>query len=275
MGVCGASVAAADVTVPSVFGCGSIAWAKDSVIASRFSDNTLDKLATFRLPWGQPDDLYYPAWMEGLWSVRAKLTNYAAPLGLKYVSSGGSNVDMAKQSLAEQQSRLGVPVDYRLRYVKTKRQHIVEDRIYNLAAREDAYAGRNVTKRVVYADSPGSTREDAIKRGDGPDDPLLAALLYSKLGVQKILVTRFQTEEDSEDVWRSSQATRTLLAQGRMNPIAVDEEILTEYTRLSDGNVAGRIRLLGFLNPNDPMFFEAGSKAVTIADYALQLTPVP
>merc|ERR1712008_333939 len=126
----------------------------------------------------------YPAWMEGLWSVQAKLTNYSAPLGLRYVSSGGSNEEMAKQSLAEQQRRLGVPVDYSLRYFKTKRQQVVEDRLFNLAAREDAYAGRNVTKRVVYADTPGSTREDAMKRGDGPDDPLLAALLYSKLGVQ-------------------------------------------------------------------------------------------
>merc|ERR1712108_132732 len=99
-------------------------------------------------------------------------------------------------------------------------------------------------------------------------------------GVQKIYVTAFRTEDDEGgDVWRGAASTRTQLAApgAGYNPITVDEEVLTEYRRLfggAGGTVVGRVRLLGFLNPFDPLFFQAGNRAVTIADYALELTPV-
>ncbi|CAK0811710.1 unnamed protein product [Prorocentrum cordatum] len=267
----GGGASAAALAASALPGLGGRAWAEDLVLARRFAGQELDKLSVWGLPFGRPEDLFYPPWMEGTWHVTAKLTNYSAPLGLKYVVNGGSDTRMAKQALDDQRRRVGVPVEYDLRYFQRRRGGVVEDRLFNLRAREDAYAGKPVTKRVEYTDIPGSKREESLRRGDGPDDPLMAALLYSKLGVQKIIVVRFQSEDEGSSLWRGSQSVRTLLGQGRLNPLAVDEEVLTEYRLLPGGGVAGRVRLLGFLNPNDPLFFEAGNKAVTLADYQLDL----
>lgn len=248
------------------------------MLAQRFSKDQLEKLPSgFIAPWG-PSDLWYPTWLEGRWHVRAVLTNYSAPLGLKFVSSGATDLRIAQRTLDEQRKRLGTPVEYDLRYVRTRRGNVVEDRLASAAARLNAYAGKTVVKRVAYADVPGSNREEAEKRGDGPEDPLLTTLIYFKGGVQKVFVTGFQSEEDVANVaWRGSSSTRTLFAApgAGYNPIAVDEEVLTEYRQVpGTAGAAGRVRLLGFLNPTDPLYFQAGNKAVTMAEYALELSPV-
>ena len=35
---------------------------------------------------------------------------------------------------------------------------------------------------------------------------------------------------------------------------------------------AGRLRLIEYLQPNDPLFFAAGRKSVSISDYSISLT---
>lgn len=251
----------------------------DSPLAKRFSDDSIDKFPSgFVAPWG-PSDLFVPAWMEGSWHVVATLDKVVAPLGLKFVSNGGSDIRAAQSTMDEQAKQLGVPVEYDLRFLKTARGNVVEDRLFNSESKINAYAGRPVVKRVRYADVPGSNREDATKRGDGPDDPLLTTVVYTKGAVQKVFITAFQSEPeatsaDGASVWRGCQSTRTLFAapSAGYNPLAVDEEVVTEFRRTAAGNILGRIRLLGFLNPNDPLFFQAGNKAVTIAEYALRFS---
>ena len=54
-------------------------------------------------------------------------------------------------------------------------------------------------------------------------------------------------------------------------PITTDQEVLSEYALAADGSVAGTVRLLGYLNPNDRLYFSAKQRAVTISDYALRL----
>eukprot|EP00419_Tripos_fusus_P007937 CAMPEP_0172678288 /NCGR_PEP_ID=MMETSP1074-20121228/15294_1 /TAXON_ID=2916 /ORGANISM="Ceratium fusus, Strain PA161109" /LENGTH=333 /DNA_ID=CAMNT_0013496299 /DNA_START=24 /DNA_END=1025 /DNA_ORIENTATION=- len=257
---------------------GSLAGQQPAVaedLKRRLSEKILDKLPSgFIAPWG-PRDLYYPTWMQGNWHVQAVQTDYLAPMGLQYVGNSGSTPGMAVQTLKEQQSRLGEKSEYDLAYMLSKSKHVLEDRKFNSAARINAYAGRKVVKRVEYADVPGNTREDALKNGDGPEDPLLTTLVYFKGGAQKVFVLGFQSEEqDSGNVWRGSQSVRTLFAAPGTgaNPLVVDEEVLTELRRQPNGSVDARVRLIGYLNPNDPLFFQAGNKAVTIADYSLQFS---
>jgi len=37
----------------------------------------------------------------------------------------------------------------------------------------------------------------------------------------------------------------------------------------------GRLRLIEYLQPNDPLFFAAGRKSVSISDYSVSLTRLP
>jgi len=256
------------------------ARAADESLERRFTEDQLEKLPTGSVnPWG-PSDIFMPNWTEGYWHVRAVLTNYSVPLGLYYLSNGGRNQQAAEKAIAEQRKRVGTPEEYDLRFMRTQSGNVVEDRTFNTAQRINAYAGRKVIKFIEYVDVPGNTREDALKRGDGFDDPLLSVLITFKGRVQKVFVTGFSTETskgaDGADIWRSSQSTRTLLAApgSNYNPFAVDEEVLTEMRQEPGGAVTGRVRLLGFLNPSDELYFSAGSKAVTIADYALTFTKI-
>lgn len=57
-------------------------------------------------------------------------------------------------------------------------------------------------------------------------------------------------------------------------PITTDQEVLSQYRREGDA-VLGRVRVVGYLNPNDKLFFDAKQKAVTVSDYNLVLRSVP
>eukprot|EP00435_Cladocopium_sp_Y103_P045381 s1159_g13.t1 len=240
----------------------------------RFNGTEVEKLPSGFIPGWGPDDLYYPSWMEGRWRVEQTLQGYAAPLGKPYLANGQSAV--AEKVLAEQQSQLGKPVTFELRYIRTQRNNIVEDRAFNTRAKLNAFAGRDVVKSVEYVDVPDNTRESATQGGNGPEDPLRTVVVNFKGAVQKIFITALQFETAADgNVWRGLASTRTLFAApgAGYNPLTVDEEVVTALKR-SAGTVTGRLRLLGFLNPNDQLFFKAGNRAVSIADYSLKFFPI-
>lgn len=45
--------------------------------------------------------------------------------------------------------------------------------------------------------------------------------------------------------------------------------MLTELARVDDKTVTGRLRLVDYMNPTDPLYFEARRKAVSVADYEM------
>ena len=86
---------------------------------------------------------------------------------------------------------------------------------------------------------------------------------------------------------RGLTSTRTLFAApgAGYNPLTVDEEVVLALKQMEGSAVKGRLRLVGFLppgtkaslkawdfrNPNDQLYFKAGNRAVSIADYSLKL----
>jgi len=237
-------------------------------LQKRFASEDLEKGPSGYITESGPSDLFYPAWMEGEWKVVQTLEKYSAPLGKKFISS---SVEEADKALADQQKQLGKPVTVTLRYIRTKRGNLVEDRTNNLAQRLDAFAGRQVVTNTTYSDAPNFGREDMIKKGDGPDDPLLTTVVYFKGAVQKTFITAFETES-GENFFRGLESKRSLYRIGTNAAFAVDEEVVTGLKRKPDGTIIGRLRLLGYLNPNNPSFFETQNKAVTVADYSLMFS---
>lgn len=236
-------------------------------LQQRFLSEDLEKIPSGYVDLFGPADVFYPEWMEGRWQVEQTLGKYTAPLGKKFLGA------TAEKTLAEEQKRLGTPISFELRYVRTARGNLVEDRAFNVRSRLDAFAGKKVVREVAYADVPNFGREDMMKKGDGPNDPLLTVVIQFKGATQKQFITRFLTElGDDGNVFRVLACQRSLFAIGSEAAVAVDEEVTTSLRRKPDGSVAGRLRLLGFLNPNDALFFDAANKAVTIADYSLRFT---
>ena len=65
--------------------------------------------------------------------------------------------------------------------------------------------------------------------------------------------------------------TQALTNTNAAPPITTDSEILTELRRTGDA-VVGRLRLVDYMNPQDPLYFDARRKAVSIADYDVRMT---
>eukprot|EP00913_Durusdinium_trenchii_P021830 g20512.t1 len=204
----------------------------------RFNGTEVEKLPSgFIAGWG-PDDLYYPPWMEGRDSHAQWLRRF-------YPNSRASWVSRSPLSSGTS-ARNGAP----LRLTKCQRSR-----------------GREVVKSVEYVDVPDNTRESTMQGGNGPQDPLRTVIVNFKA---------LQFEDGSDgDVWRGLASTRTLFAApgAGYNPLTVDEEVVTAL-RKTDAEIKGRLRLLGFLNPNDQLFFKAGNRAVSIADYSLKFEPI-
>lgn len=148
------------------------ASAKPSTLASRLDSNELVMPPTSRVSeLNGVDNVYYPEWMQGQWSVTQTLVNTSVPLGLKYVGGPSGSEEIALESMREQQKQLNVPVNLRLRWVKTK-FGVAEDRLFNTKQRLNSFAGRSVVSSVEYANVGGSNRQSVILLGGSEEDPL-------------------------------------------------------------------------------------------------------
>jgi hypothetical protein len=211
--------------------------------------------------------------MAGTWDVEQTLKRAEAPLGLKFIGGPRGDLAIAQKSLDEQRSRIGQPQKLKLRFVRTK-FGVVEDRLYNTRSRLDAFAGRAVASSVEYAETGGNNRRGNVVLGGSADDPLITTVTYYKGPAAQKVFSVARTTETSDNLWRGSEATRSIFALTNTNaapPITTDSEILTELRRTGDA-VVGRLRLVDYMNPQDPLYFDARRKAVSIADYDVRMT---
>lgn len=112
----------------------------------------------------------------------------------------------------------------------------------------------------------------------------LNTLTYFKGGlVGKTFSTRRRWETTPEGAFVSDENSRQLYGrrceqsvESRVcpPPITTDQEILTKLQQTETG-VKGMVRILGYLNPNDALYFAAGQKAVTVSDYEVTYSKVP
>ena len=150
----------------------------------------------------------------------------------------------------------------------------MEDRLFNTRSRLDAFAGKPVVASVEYAETGGNNRRGNVVLGGSADDPLITTVTQYKGPAAQKVFSVARTTEASDDLWRGSEATRSIFALTNTNaapPITTDSEILTELRRTGDGGVVGRLRLIDYLNPQDPLYFDVRRKAVSIADYDVRL----
>lgn len=125
------------------------------------------------------DNLYFPPWMAGEWSVVQTLVNTKAPLGVKFLGGPNGSEKIGIESLNEAKKQIDKPVSLKLRFIPTK-WGVAEDRIFNTKQRLDAFAGRSVVANVQYADVGGSNRPAVLAMGGTAEDPLQTTMTYFK-----------------------------------------------------------------------------------------------
>jgi predicted nicotinamide N-methyase len=186
-------------------------------VASRFESDALVQptVDQGRSEFSGVANLYYPDWMAGTWDVEQTLQRAEAPLGLKFIGGPRGDLAIAQKSLDEQRSRIGQPQKLKLRFVRTK-FGVVEDRLYNTRSRLDAFAGRAVVSSVEYAETGGNNRRGNVVLGGSADDPLITTVTYYKGPAAQKVFSVARTTEASDDLWRASEATRSIFALNRV-----------------------------------------------------------
>lgn len=188
-----------------------------AIASGNISDQMINEIITMPPPgraseFQGVDNMYFPSWLEGEWEVTQTLVNTSTPLGLKFIGGPAASLDIATKSFEEQRSKIGTPVNLRLRWVKTK-WGVCEDRLFNVRQRLDNFAGRKVVASVSYADVGGSNRASVLALGGTEVDPLQTTLCYYKgPAAQKIFMLGHQGEILSDDgnQWAGFETSRSV-----------------------------------------------------------------
>ena len=226
------------------------------------------------------DNFYYADWLEGEWDVTQTLNRAETPLGLKYVGGPSGSEAIAAKSMEEQRRQIGVPVNLRLRWVKTK-FGVAEDRLFNTKSRLDSFAGRSVVASVEYANVGGSNRASILALGGSEDDPLQTTVVRFKgPAAQKVFVVAHAEEPgpDNKDTWAGREVLRSIFALTNQNtapPVTTDTESIWQFVRVDAKTVKARLRIASYLNAQtDTLYFDAKNRAVSFADYDLLMKRV-
>jgi hypothetical protein len=251
-----------------------VANAADSIVNRLTTENLSIPSTAYPGAINGVDNLYYPDFMAGEWSVAQTLVDASAPLGLKFVGGPNGLESIAVATMAEARARLGIPVTFKLRFVQTK-WGVAEDRLYNTKQRLDAFAGRPVVASVEYADVAVSNRGSVIKMGGNDQDPLQTTVVRFKgPAAQKTFLISHGAENLLEgSKWAGYELDRGIFALTNQNtapPLTTDSEMIWMLEKIDDNYVQGKLRIAGYLNPNsDTLYFDARQRAVSLQDYTL------
>lgn len=190
-----------------------------------------------------------------------------AQLGVQYIGAPGRPPSEAEQTAEQTRSRIGNSVALRLKFVQFGADGAREDRAFNARARIDAFAGRDVVRSSIPCDEPAPQ----------------VACTYVEYTVpvnQKLLVNSIRAQRQDDRVVYS-ELSRSIFARRLVSgdtrnfpPIITDQETILEFVRSSESAVTGRIRLVSYLQPMDPLYFAANRMSVSISDYSIKLNKV-
>lgn len=241
-------------------------------LSSRLSDETPaqqqaqlgDALGT---PFGRRDNLVFPSWLEGEWTIESNILGVAAPLGRKYLPSDLARVRLGAISVAD-----GVPpLRYRVRFMRRASDDaVVSDRENNLRAVQDASAGYARVQSVTF---DGSSSLKVLYSPFGPNGTFPGES-RAEVYIQR---RRQSNAAAAAERFAFAESTRTVyLAQGRSVTVS-DAETVNVFERQGDGSVVARQRVLRFLTPNPNsaegvLWSEARGRAVALLDYELRLS---
>lgn len=196
-----------------------------------------------------------PAWLAGTWNVSAKYLTIALPIGRKGLGINIPGVRMA--SIIALPNVGAEPKGYLQRYARTA------DEAFNAKSSVEAYwIGSNVTvsaaKRGQLSLSIVPPVGGEIKQAQRVElMPVHAAWGYPNGATDDFVF---------EQVWKQKNVDAAFVT---------NYKILQRFTKLPDGNVLSRQKVVSFANPTDEQYMESEGKAVLtiFMEYFLERLP--
>ncbi|BBD59472.1 hypothetical protein NIES2109_22570 [Nostoc sp. HK-01] len=243
-----------------------LGWAR-SADAGELSEHLTNFSQWEKLTSVQPasGDLAYPEWMAGTWKVTSTLVDLAAPLAPDIVTPG----------FESNRQQLNQPISFIVRFIQQKPTAIsglkfipqinnfspilVADRAFNSLNLAKAYLGEQAVLSVkVDPESPN--RQITLLRGERQ--------LVS-------IVTARATESISEHKYITAEVFQQIF-KGASRPYLNSVESTTAYHKLPTNNPtieADQVTAV-YLSPQDPDYFQAGSRPVALYRYRLEFFSV-
>ncbi|KAI8467836.1 MAG: hypothetical protein J3K34DRAFT_523389 [Monoraphidium minutum] len=210
--------------------------------------------------------LRYPPWMEGTWAVAAKFAGAEFPLGPRVV--GRATPGALKASMAVALPDVGAGMERALAF---------EQRVFNTRQVMDAFLGYAAVTAVTYAPLDNPTRMAVVWATPRKD----AERQSSDLRKAEIFINNRGAAGGGggEPFCCFEQQVTQAKQQGAIGDYAVWWEFRPEGAGGGEGGAAPRRlavrqRVAAYLQPQDPLYFQAGSRAVAVYDYAYTYTRV-
>lgn len=144
---------------------------------------------------------------------------------------------------------------------------IIADKAYNTKNMTDAFLGYSgAVSAVDYDPRDAPLRQTVMLSRLSPD---MAPLPPRRL---ELYINALRSEGEGNR-FATSELSRQVMLAIRAAQVT-DYEVLNEYRLVSPGVVKGRQRSLLYLQPQDPLYFESGRKAVAVYDYEFTMTRV-
>jgi len=221
-------------------------------------------------PQASSKEPLYPQWLVGRWQCTQTLTSFTTPLGVQFIGAAGRPLSEAEASAAQTRAQIGVPISLELRW-KSSGDGAVEDRAFNAKSRFDAFAGRAVVKESRPCDTDPQAVACTFLDFKGP--------VSQKLLINGLRVAHSEGRVVASELTRGIFARKLIQGDTRsFPPITTDSETIIELNSgggPSTDLVRGRLRLSSYLQPLDPLFFEARGRSVSLSNYDLVLRRLP
>jgi hypothetical protein len=209
-------------------------------------------------------DLAYPEWMAGTWNVTSTLIDLAAPLAPDIITPG----------FESNRKQLNQPVRFLVRFIKEKQPVtnslkfipkidnqspiLVADRAFNSLNLARAYLGDDAILSIKI-DPESPNRQITFLRGER----------------QLVSIVTARTTETTRDGQFITAEVFQQLFKGGSRPYFNSVESTTSYHKLSTNNPiieANQVTAV-YLSPQDPDYFQAGSRPVALYRYRLEFYP--
>ncbi|MBD2439284.1 DUF6816 family protein [Nostoc sp. FACHB-110] len=209
-------------------------------------------------------DLVYPEWMAGTWKVTSTLIDLAAPLAPDIITPG----------FESNRQQLNQPVSFIVRFIKEKPpvtnslQFIpkIENQTPILVA-DRAFNSLNLARAYLGDETVLSVKVD-------PESPNRQITFLRQERQLVSIVTARTTESPADDKFITSEVFQQLF-KGGSRPYLNSVESTTAYHKLPTNNPtieADQVTAV-YLSPQDPDYFQAGSRPVALYRYRLEFHP--
>ena len=259
---------------------------KERILATQISP-----LGQIALPFSE-QELYFPGFLFGSWTVKATLKSKKYPFGTAVVPS----TSLLEGSPRNRDEQVGDTTSYEMHYFSTladtisnqmtvnlglgvPKPKIIGDRAFNAISLSKAYRQLAPVQEVDWDYRKDPTKL-TLRYGAGAlsDD-------MRPLGQRRGEV--FFTARASEDGFDDSSGSNTYCTAERCravtlapgNVIVSDSETITEFRQVDDEHVTAVSRIAVYLTPNPNsregiLWQQVGGKAVAFFDYELDMTRI-